>query len=127
MFTTGQARLDAISQGFERAGVPQPQDSDAFLLKALLDKTGTPHPQVVVIADDKKYSITAMMETFAGNGTAVHGWRYSREDGNVAALDREQAAADWDAVRPALMKIQEVFGVDNFELGDGNLEGCSED
>jgi hypothetical protein len=86
------------------------------MLKALLDKTGAGAPAVIVMADDKAENLQAVMETFEGSGTAVHAWRYSREDDNVAALDIREASAQWDAVRPALMKIEQIFGTDNFDL-----------
>ena len=96
------------------------------MLKALLDKTGTPWPKVVVIADDKADNLNAMMETFMGTGTATHAWRYSREDVTVALLDREEATAQWDAIRPALMKIQQILGPDNYDLPQEAVrEGCS--
>ena len=77
------------------------------MLKALLDKTGTGSPTVVVMADDKAENLRAVMETFEGSGTAVHAWRYSREDANVASLDTQEAAAQWNAVKPALLKIEQ--------------------
>jgi hypothetical protein len=86
------------------------------MLKALLDKTGAGSPTVVVMADDKAENLHAVMETFEGSGTAVHAWRYSREDNNVATLDTQESAAQWNAVRPALMKIEQIFGTDNFDL-----------
>ena len=95
------------------------------MLKALLDKTGTGQPAVIVIADDKAENLQAVMETFEGSGTAVHAWRYSREDSNVATLDTQEVAAQWDAVRPALMKIEQIFGPDNFDLPAQVVrEGC---
>jgi hypothetical protein len=95
------------------------------MLTLLLQKTGTPSPAVVVIADDKAKYLQQMMETFAGTGTAVHAWRYSREDANVADLDKAQAASMWDAALPALLTLQEVFGPDNFDLGElPAREGC---
>jgi hypothetical protein len=95
------------------------------MLKALLDKTGAASPAVIVLADDKAENLQLMMETFKGSGTAVHAWRYSREDANVAALDRQQAAAQWEAVEPALMTIEQVFGPDNFDLPEPMVrEGC---
>ena len=95
------------------------------MLKALLDKTGTGSPTVVVMADDKAENLRAVMETFEGSGTAVHAWRYSREDANVASLDTREAAAQWDAVKPALMKIEQIFGPDNFDLPAQVVrEGC---
>ena len=96
------------------------------MLKALLDKTGTPWPGAVVIADDKAYSLHDMMETFEGSNTAVIAWRYSREDANVAAFDPEVAAAQWNAAQPALLEIQEVFGPGNFNLSGSDVsDECS--
>ena len=96
------------------------------MLKALLEKTGTPAPRLLVVADDKDYSLKSIMETFAGTGTAVHAWRYSREDRNVANLDHAAAAAQWNAARPALATLQELFGPDNFELAPPQVrEGCT--
>jgi len=86
------------------------------MLKALLKKTGTPAPDVVILADDKAENLQAMMEAFQGSGTVVHAWRYSGEDANVAALDTQEATAQWEAIRPALLTIEEVFGPDNFEV-----------
>jgi len=86
------------------------------MLKALLDKTGAAYPAVVVMADDKKRNLRAVMETFAGTGTSIHAWRYNREDAAVAALDRSAARAQWDALRPALQQIQQVTGPDNFDF-----------
>ena len=95
------------------------------MLRALLDKTGTGSPAVVVMADDKAENLQAVMETFEGSGTAFHAWRYSREDSNVATLDTQEAAAQWNAVRPALMKIEQIFGPDNFDLPAQVVrEGC---
>jgi hypothetical protein len=95
------------------------------MLTLLLQRTATPAPAVVVIADDKAKYLQQMMETFAGTGTAVHAWRYSHEDANVAALDKAQAAEMWDAALPALLTLQEVFGPDNFDLGElPAREGC---
>jgi len=95
------------------------------MLKALLAKTGTPAPAVITMADDKAENLQAVMETFHGTGTVVHTWRYTREDDNVASLDTQEAAAQWNAVRPALIKIEEVFGPDNFELPPPAVrEGC---
>ena len=95
------------------------------MLKALLDKTRTGSPAVVVIADDKLENLQSVMETFNGSATAIQAWRYSGEDSNVATLDTQRAAAQWDAVRPALIKIEQVFGPDNFELPAQVVrEGC---
>ena len=95
------------------------------MLKALLDKTGAGAPAVIVMADDKAENLQAVMETFEGSGTAVHAWRYSREDANIATLDTQKAAAQWKAVRPALIKIERIFGPDNFDLPPQVVrEGC---
>ncbi len=95
------------------------------MLKALLKKTGAPAPAVVVLADDKAENLQAMMEAFQGSATSVHAWRYSREDDNVAALNTQEATIQWNAARPALMTIEEVFGPDNFEMPEPSVpEGC---
>ena len=95
------------------------------MLKALLDKTGAGAPAVIIMVDDKAENLQTVMETFEGSGTAVHAWRYSREDSNVAMLDTREAAAQWNAVRPALMKIEQIFGPDNFDLPAQVVrEGC---
>jgi len=100
------------------------QDKGA-MVKALLDKTGVEAPLVIVVADDKAEHLQAITETFAGSATSVHAWRYSREDDNVEALNTQEAAAQWDAVRPALMTIEAVFGADNFEVPEPPLpESC---
>jgi hypothetical protein len=95
------------------------------MLKALLDKTGVGAPAVIVMVDDKAENLQAVMETFEVSGTAVHAWRYSREDDNVATLDTQESAAQWNAVKPALMKIELIFGPDNFDLPAQVVrEGC---
>jgi len=95
------------------------------MLKALLDKTGADYPTVVVMADDKERHLRAVLETFAGSGTSVHAWRYSREDAAVASLDHAAADAQWDSVKPALRKIQQVMGPDNFDFPEHVVpEGC---
>jgi hypothetical protein len=95
------------------------------MLRALLDKIGAGTPTVIVMADDKAENLQAVMETFEGSGTAVHAWRYSREDDNVATLDTQESAAQWNAVKPALMKIEQIFGPDNFDLPAQVVrEGC---
>lgn len=95
------------------------------MLKALLDKTGAGLPTVIVFADDKAHNLQAILETFGDSDAHVHAWRYSGEDANVAALDTRQAAAQWEAARPALMTLEEVFGPDNFDLPEPTVnEGC---
>jgi hypothetical protein len=94
-------------------------------LKALFDKSDAAAPAVIVIVDDKLENLQAVMETFEGSGTLVHAWRYSGEDANAAGLDTREAAAQWNAARPALMTIEEVFGPDNFTLLPvAETEGC---
>jgi hypothetical protein len=92
------------------------------MMKTLLDRTGYEHPAVIIIADDKQQNLNDMMETFAGSGTWVHAWRYTREDANVAAFDPEKAAAQWDALRPALEVIEGVLGADNFSLPESTTK-----
>ncbi len=95
------------------------------MLRALLEKTGTPWPAVVVMADDKERNLRAVIETFEGTGTAVHAWRYSREDGVVSSFDRDEATELWLQIRPALRKILTMLGRDNFDFPEyAPREGC---
>jgi hypothetical protein len=95
------------------------------MIKALLAKTGTAPPKVIIMADDKQANLQAVMEAFEGSGTAVHAWRYTGEDDNVAAFNAQEAADQWHAVKPALMKLELIFGTDNFDLLPSVVrEGC---
>lgn len=95
------------------------------MLKALLEKTDNDQPAVIVLTDDKDYSLQQMMETFAGSGTRVHAWRYSREDDRVAEFDSGGAAGQWDQLRPALMEVEAILGPDNFQLPERTVpKGC---
>lgn len=49
------------------------------MLKALLGKTSDPQPILIVMADQSKDSLNAVMKTFSWTGTKVHAWRYTRE------------------------------------------------
>jgi hypothetical protein len=95
------------------------------MIKALLAKTDTALPKVIIMTDDKQSNLKDVMAAFAGSDTAVHAWRYSREDDNVAAFDAQEAADTWNAVKPALIKLERIFGPDNFDLPpDVVREGC---
>lgn len=87
-----------------------------LMLKALLDKSGSEWPAIIVMADDKPENLAAVMETFTGTGTWVHAWRYTAEDGNVAAFDGQEAATQWEMLEPALQTINRVLGPDNYDL-----------
>jgi phosphoserine phosphatase len=122
---------DFVPEGGER---PARYEEGVFLtsgqdkgdmIRALLTKTGTTPPKVIIMADDKQSNLDDMMKAFSGSGTAVHGWRYTREDDTVAAFNAQQAADTWNAVKPALIKIERIFGTDNFDLPpDVIREGC---
>ena len=86
------------------------------MLQALLDRTGVQRPQAIVMADDKRENLDAIWESFAGTDIAVHAWRYTAEDANVAAFDAVTAAAQWDDLRGALETIEAVLGPDNYDL-----------
>ncbi|MEE8495380.1 MAG: DUF2608 domain-containing protein [Xanthomonadales bacterium] len=85
-----------------------------IMLRALLKKTDTPWPAVLVIVDDKERKLRDVLETFEDTGTAVHAWRYGREDGAVSSFDRDQATELWLQIRPALGQILTLLGRDNF-------------
>jgi hypothetical protein len=84
------------------------------MLKALLKKTATAGPAVLIMADDKQRNLQTMLDTFEGTATAVHAWRYTREDQNVNAFDGDDASVLWLKIRPALQQIQKLLGDDNF-------------
>lgn len=86
------------------------------MMKALLAKTGTGWPQVIILVDDKPGNLDDMMEAFGGSGTRVHAWRYTREDPVVAAFDPDEADLQWQALRPALEVMEDVLGPDQFSL-----------
>ncbi len=87
------------------------------MLYALLQKTGTAMPRVIVMADDKQKNLDAIKETFSELEIPVHAWRYSREDENVQNFDPEQAITQWQAIEEALRQLQKVLGPDNYDLG----------
>jgi hypothetical protein len=95
------------------------------MLKALLDKTGVSYPKVVVVADDKERNLQMILESFEDSGTSIHAWRYNREDENVATLNYSLNDRQWKQLRPALQKIQQLLGPDNFNFPDYVVpDGC---
>ena len=86
------------------------------MLYALLQKTATELPAVIVMVDDKQKNLDAVKETFSALGIPVRAWRYSGEDENVAGFDPEQAHAEWKSIEAALRQIQRVLGPDNYDL-----------
>jgi len=95
------------------------------MLLALLDRTATPIPRVIVMADDKQENLQHVLDAFTGTSSSVQAFRYSREDAVVAAFDGEQTVADWKKAEPALLALQEVFGPDNFQLPEPHSPpGC---
>ena len=95
------------------------------MLNALLQKTGFGLPAAIVVVDDKRKNLDAVVETFSAMGVPVRAWRYSGEDANVAAFDPEQAHAGWMSIEPALRQIQQALGPDNYDLSRAELpEEC---
>ena len=95
------------------------------MLAALLDKTATPYPAVVVMADDKAKNLDAVVERFEGTGTVIHGWRYNREDAVVNRFDADAAMVQWRKVRPALLQLLEEFGAVHYDVSaETRPEGC---
>ncbi|MBT8039115.1 MAG: DUF2608 domain-containing protein [Xanthomonadales bacterium] len=86
------------------------------MLKILMERTGYPEPAVIVMTDDKQDNTDAIHEAFGGSGTAVQTWHYTAEDEAVAAFDADDAATQWERLRPALKTIEALFGPDNFSL-----------
>lgn len=91
------------------------------MLYALLEKTGTPLPGVIVMADDKQKNLDAVKETFSALNIPVHAWRYTGEDQNVREFNPDQAHAQWDSINEALRQIQQEVGPDNYDLSGAVL------
>ena len=95
------------------------------MLKALLDKTQTKAPSVVLMADDSLKNLENVIEAFEGSQTSILAYRYGREDEIVANFDAEKANQMWQQAKPAFQKLEELFGPDNYQLPiDKPLEGC---
>ena len=86
------------------------------MLDALLNKTGTRIPAVIVMTDDKQKNLDDVKETFAALDVPVHAWRYTAEDENVRTFDTGQAGEQWQAIEGSLRHIQQVLGPDNYDL-----------
>jgi hypothetical protein len=96
------------------------------MLKALLDKTHTKTPSVVLMADDSLKNLENMIEAFAGSQTSILAYRYGREDKIVADFDGEKADQMWQQAKPAFQKLESLFGADNYQLPvDKPVEGCN--
>ena len=91
------------------------------MLLALLEKTGTPMPDVIVMTDDKQKNLDAIKETFTALEVPVHAWRYTAEDENVKSFDPALANDQWKSIEDALRQIQTVIGPDNYDLSTAGL------
>ena len=95
------------------------------MLKDLLDKTKTPMPDVIFMADDKQSNLDAVIDTFSALNVPVRAWRYTGEDENVAGFDEELSHSMLSELLPALTTVQQVLGPDNYQLPESNRpEGC---
>ncbi len=95
------------------------------MLEELLERTAAPLPRVLVVIDDKRSNLDQYRETFFALGVPVHSWRYTREDGNVAAFDPDASHALWLTLRPALETLQDQLGPDNYALPPATVRpGC---
>jgi len=86
------------------------------MLFALLNKTGTRLPAVIVMVDDKQKNLDAVKETFSALNVPVHAWRYTAEDQAVSNFDPDTANAQWKSIEDALRQVQQVLGPDNYDL-----------
>jgi hypothetical protein len=91
------------------------------MLLALLKKTGTPMPNVIVMTDDKQKNLDAIKETFTALEVPVHAWRYTAEDENVRSFDPELANDQWNSIEDSLRQVQTVLGPDNYDLSTAGL------
>ena len=91
------------------------------MLYALLEKTGTRLPAVIVMADDKQKNLDAVKETFSALNIPVHAWRYTGEDENVREFNPDLADSQWNSIEDALRQIQQALGPDNYDLSGAVL------
>ena len=91
------------------------------MLYALLEKTGTRLPGVIVMADDKQKNLDAVKETFSALNIPVHAWRYTGEDDNVREFNPDLADSQWNSIEAALRQIQQALGPDNYDLSGAVL------
>ncbi|MDT8321386.1 MAG: DUF2608 domain-containing protein [Xanthomonadales bacterium] len=102
------------------------QDKGA-MLNELLHRSGEAFPTLVVAVDDQQEHLNAIMQAFSFKPTKVHAWRYSREDDKAEAFNAVAADAHWDAIEPALRRIQEILGPDNYRLPERSTDDCASD
>lgn len=100
------------------------QDKGA-MLQELFARSGKPAPVLVLAVDDKQANLNDIMHAFSFKPAKIHAWRYSREDEKVEAFNAVAADAHWDAIEPALLRIQQVLGPDNYELPERSEEECA--
>jgi hypothetical protein len=86
------------------------------MLLALLQKTGSAMPEIIIMTDDKQKNLEAVKETFSALGVPVHNWRYTGEDQNVRSFDPVKANTQWESIEAPLRQIQKVLGPDNYDL-----------
>ena len=91
------------------------------MLYALLEKTGTRLPAVIVMTDDKQKNLDAIKETFSALNIPVHAWRYTGEDDNVREFNPDLADSQWNSIEESLRQIQQVLGSDNYDLSGAVL------
>jgi hypothetical protein len=124
------------AESFTPAGLERPvlyEDGVLFaagqdkgvVLQALLDRSGAEKPVLILMVDDKHANLQEVMKAFSWSATRVHAWHYTREQPVVDAFDPAAAARQWEALRPALLQIEQLLGPDNFDLPvDAPREGC---
>lgn len=94
-------------------------------LQALLERSDVEKPVLIMMVDDKHANLQQVMKAFSWTATKVHAWHYTREQPVVDAFDPAAAARQWEALRPALLQIEQLLGPDNFDLSAETVrEGC---
>ena len=91
------------------------------MLRALLDKTGTATPAMIIMVDDKLYNLQNVLDSFADSPVTVQAWRYTREDAAVERFDAAEADNQWRALSPLLLEMQDLLGPDHYDLPDQSL------
>lgn len=96
------------------------------MLLELLERTGLALPRAIVMADDKRANLDAVVETFDRLGVPVRAWRYAGEDETVRAFDPAAAQELWNEIRPALATLEAALGPDHYRLPRESSPACAD-
>ena len=69
-----------VHVGYEDGVMLTANQDKGKALKALLDESGVPLPDLIIMVDYRQQDLSEVMKAFAFSGTKIHAWRYTRVD-----------------------------------------------